>query len=215
MVKIAPSILAADFNNLEKEVVLISKTNCEYIHCDVMDGNFVPNISFGPDIIKKINKNTNKVIDVHLMIKNVLPNIKVYKDAGADIITFHYEAEKKHLEIIKKIRKLNVKVGLAIKPNTSLKFVKDYLKYIDIILIMTVEPGFGGQKFINNQLRIIGNIRNSIDKQNLNTLIEVDGGINKITGKKCVSVGADILVAGTYIFKDKNKKYNEKINSLR
>ena len=215
MVEIAPSILAADFNNLSREVKSLNKTNCELIHCDVMDGNFVPNISFGPDIIKNIKKNTKKIIDVHLMINNVSDNLSSFKKAGADIITFHYEAEKNVLNIIKKINNLNTKVGLAIKPRTNIKVILNLIKYLDIILVMTVEPGFGGQKFMNNQLNKIEAIRNYIDSNNLKTKIEVDGGINYKTGRKCKEAGADILVAGTYIFNDKLKKYREKINSLR
>jgi len=149
------------------------------------------------------------------MINNVSDNLSSFKKAGADIITFHYEAEKNVLNIIKKINNLNTKVGLAIKPRTNIKVILNLIKYLDIILVMTVEPGFGGQKFMNNQLNKIEAIRNYIDSNNLKTKIEVDGGINYKTGRKCKEAGADILVAGTYIFNDKLKKYREKINSLR
>ena len=215
MVKIAPSILAADFGKLEEEINLINNTKCEYIHCDIMDGHFVPNISFGPDIVKRINQLTNKILDVHLMINPVMPYIEKFKEAGADIITFHIEADDNPKKVIEKIKSLNMKAGLAIKPSSSLDQIFHLLEYIDLFLVMTVDPGFGGQKFIESEIEKIKKIKKIINEKNLNTDIEVDGGINNITGKKCILAGADILVAGSYIFNSSEEEYEEKINSLR
>ena len=215
MIKIAPSVLAADFNNLEEEIKIINQTNCDYIHCDIMDGHFVPNISFGQDIVKNINKISTKKLDVHLMIENVSSYINSFINSGANIITFHIEAEKEPLRIIEKIKKLNTKVGIALKPNTDIKHIFNFLEVVDLILVMTVEPGFGGQKFLESQLTKIRNIRELVEKKSLNLDIQVDGGINQITAKKCINAGANFLVAGSYIFKDLKTAYKDKIHSLR
>ena len=215
MVKIAPSILAANFNYLSEEVELIDKAGCDYIHCDIMDGHFVQNISFGPDVVKNIKSVTKKIIDVHLMIDPVMPYIEKFAASGADIITFHVEADKDPLNIIKKIKEFNIKAGIAIKPNTPTSSIEKILKYTDLILIMTVEPGFSGQKFLNSQLPKIKEIKKLIDKMSLKIDIEVDGGINNITGRSCIKEGANILVAGSYIFEESKDYYKDKIDSLR
>tara|TARA_Y100000590_G_scaffold109785_3_gene125164 strand:- start:163 stop:813 length:651 start_codon:yes stop_codon:yes gene_type:complete len=214
-IKIAPSVLAADFNHLMDEVNLVDKAGCDYIHCDIMDGHFVPNISFGPDIVKKIRSTTNKILDVHLMINPVLPYIKKFVEAGADIISFHIEADNNPLKIINEIKNQNLKVGIAIKPNTPLSAINEIIKDIDLILIMTVEPGFGGQKFISSQLQKINEAKNLIKNNNLNIDIQVDGGINKETAKSCVENGANVLVAGSYIFNAPKSEYSKKIKTLR
>ena len=215
MIKVAPSILACDFNNLEKEIKLINETNCEYIHCDIMDGHFVPNISFGPDILKKIKSVSNKELDVHLMIENVENFFHKFINSGANSITFHIEALKNPLNTIKEIKKLNTKVGLAIKPNTNLEKIINFIEYIDLVLIMTVEPGFGGQKFIYSQINKIKELKNEMIKRSINIDIQVDGGINRKTAKECINAGANILVAGSYIFNDSEQNYINKIDSLR
>ena len=215
MIKVAPSILSADFGNLEEEIYKIDNAGCDYIHCDVMDGHFVPNISFGPEIIKRIRKYTKKTLDVHLMIKPVFQYIEVFSKAGSDILTFHIEAEENPFDTIRKIKELNMKVGIAIKPSTSVTTIEKFIDNVDLVLIMTVEPGFGGQKFIQSQISKIEEIKKIISKMSLKTEIEVDGGINDLTGKDCVNAGANVLVAGSYIFNEKNDKYKEKINSLK
>ena len=215
MIKIAPSILAANFSCLEEEIKLIDKAGCDYIHCDIMDGHFVPNISFGPDIVKNIKSFTKKIIDVHLMINPVLKYIEKFAVAGADIITFHIEADKDPLSIINKIKEFNIKAGIAIKPGTPASSIEKILKYIDLVLIMTVEPGFGGQKFLNSQLKKIQEIKKLVNKMSLKIDIEVDGGINNETGKNCIKEGANILVAGSYIFNESKNNYKYKIDSLR
>jgi len=215
MIKIAPSVLACDFNNLKKEITLINRTKCQYIHCDIMDGNFVPNISFGSDIVKSINKYSKKKLDVHLMIKNVDKYVNDFAKAGADIITFHIEAEKNPIKIIKKIKRKGIKCGIAIKPKTRLNSISKILRLVDLVLIMTVEPGFGGQKFLYSQLKKISELKKIIEDKSLDIDIEVDGGINSNTAKKCVKAGANVLVAGSYIFKHPKNKYNERIEKLR
>ncbi len=215
MIKIAPSILAADFGNLEEEIKLVDQAGCDYIHCDIMDGHFVPNISFGPEIVRTIRSITKKDLDVHLMIDKVSQYINDFVKAGSNIISFHIEAEKEPLNIINKIKSLNNKVGLAIKPNTPLSSLENLIDHVDMIVIMTVEPGFGGQKFMRNQINKIVEIKNLIKKKSLNIDIEVDGGINNETGKLCIEAGANILVAGNYIFKETNDKYKDLINSLK
>ena len=180
-----------------------------------MDGHFVPNISFGPDILKKIKSVSNKELDVHLMIENVENFFHKFINSGANSITFHIEALKNPLNTIKEIKKLNTKVGLAIKPNTNLEKIINFIEYIDLVLIMTVEPGFGGQKFIYSQINKIKELKNEMIKRSINIDIQVDGGINRKTAKECINAGANILVAGSYIFNDSEQNYINKIDSLR
>ena len=210
-VKIAPSILSADFSKLGKEISDLDKTNCDYIHIDVMDGHFVPNLTIGPDVIKSIRHLTKKTFDVHLMIDPAKKYIPEFVNAGSDIITIHQEISENAMDTISLIKKLKKKVGISIKPNTSEKFLEKYLDHIDLILVMTVEPGFGGQSFMHNQLQKISSIKKMIGSRKIE--LEVDGGINLDTGREAINAGANVLVSGSTIFN--SKKYNNIIEDLR
>ena len=208
---ISPSILSADFANLEKEIKKLEECGADWIHIDVMDGHFVPNLTIGAPVVKSIRRITTLPLDVHLMIENPQKYIKDFISAGADIITIHYEAAKEKIsEIIDEIKSHNIKAGLSIKPKTSFREILPYVNKIDLILIMTVEPGFGGQKFMEECALKIKEIRKETD---YDAIIEVDGGINNQTGKYCIDLGADALVAGNYIYKSVDMK--EAIASLR
>ena len=214
-IKIAPSLLASDFSSLGSELVNICKAKADYIHFDIMDGHFVPNLTFGPNIVKSLRKYTKKTFDVHLMVEPVDKFIKPFSQAGADIITFHPENVDNVNKTIKLIRSFKKKVGLSINPNISEKTVYPFLKKINLILVMSVYPGFGGQKFIKSQITKIKKIRKKIEKDNLNIDLEVDGGINAKNAKEIINAGANILVAGTACF-DRGKKYYKKnIDALR
>ena len=199
-VKISPSILGGSFSNIERIILDLNQSKAEYIHFDVMDGDFVPNLTFGPKFISNVRKFSNKVFDVHLMINRVERFLDDYIRAGSDIITFHIEINEGIENIIKKIKAQGIKCGLAIKPKTSWSEIQPYLKHIDQVIIMTVEPGFGGQEFMNDQVDKIKNISNYIKLNNLRVGIEIDGGINFETGQTCVEAGANILVAGSFLF---------------
>ncbi len=203
-IKISPSILGGSFSNIEKIILDLNQSKAEYIHFDVMDGDFVPNLTFGPKFISNVRKFSNKVFDVHLMINRVEKFLDDYIRAGSDIITFHIEINEDIENIIKKIKAKGIKCGLAIKPKTSWSEIQPYLKHIDQVIIMTVEPGFGGQEFMNDQVDKIKNISNYIKLNNLRVGIEIDGGINFETGKTCVEAGANILVAGSFLFNQGN-----------
>ena len=205
---VAPSLLAADFSKLREEIQEVESYGAEYLHLDVMDGNFVPNISFGAPVISSIRKHSNLVFDVHLMVENPDRFIKDMVDAGADVITIHAEATKHLNRTIQLIKSYGKKVGIALNPSTPLDVIKYDLKDIDMVLIMTVNPGFGGQAFIERMLQKIRDLR-SIDP---NIDIQVDGGINNKTSKLVKEAGANILVAGSYLFKG---DYKQKIESLR
>ena len=199
-IKISPSILGGSFSNIEKIILDLNQSKAEYIHFDVMDGDFVPNLTFGPKFISNVRKFSNKVFDVHLMINRVEKFLDDYIRAGSDIITFHIEINEDIENIIKKIKAKGIKCGLAIKPKTSWSKIQPYLQHIDQVIIMTVEPGFGGQEFMNDQVNKIKNISNYIKLNNLRVGIEIDGGINFETGQTCVEAGANILVAGSFLF---------------
>ena len=205
---VAPSLLGADFSKLREEIQEVESYGAEYLHLDVMDGNFVPNISFGAPVISSIRKHSNLVFDVHLMVENPDRFIKDMVDAGADVITIHTEATKHLNRTIQLIKSYGKKVGVALNPSTPLDVIKYDLKDIDMVLIMTVNPGFGGQAFIEGMLQKIRDLR-SIDP---NIDIQVDGGINNKTSKLVKEAGANILVAGSYLFKG---DYKQKIESLR
>lgn len=213
---IAPSLLSADKNNIAAEIKKMESLGAEYIHWDIMDGVFVPNVNFSTAIVKKYAKTHNMINDVHIMVADPMKQLPEYLKAGADIVTFHWEAvecpdcvEK----LAEKCHEVGKKVGLSIKPKTNVKEIEKLIGLVDLVLVMSVEPGKGGQKFMPNALGKIKKIRKIIDKHNYDCLIEVDGGINAETGKKCRKAGADILVAGSYLFG--HEDVEERIASLR
>ena len=215
MVKIAPSILAADLLDIKNEVINVDDAGAEFIHIDVMDGHFVPNLSFGYNMVKTLRPITNKILDVHLMISPVEPFIKEFINAGSDIISFHPEADKNTKEIISTIKKSNCKVGIAVHPNIKIEEIKEFLNDVDLVIIMTVIPGFGGQKFLEDQVQKISALKEIRKNINANYEIEIDGGINYQTSKICIDKGADILVAGSYVYGAPKEEYRDKINSIR
>ena len=208
---VAPSILSSDFANLENEIKKLEQNGADWVHVDVMDGHFVPNITIGAPVVKAIRNVTKMPLDVHLMIENPEKYIKDFALAGSDLITFHYEATKeKTVEVINLIKSFaNIKVGISIKPNTMVSEVAEFIPLVDMVLIMTVEPGFGGQKFKKDCADKIKEVR----KISSSVIIEVDGGINKETSKYCTDLGANALVAGNYVFSAENIK--DAIASLR
>lgn len=208
---ISPSILSADFANLERDIKKV-ENYVPWIHIDVMDGHFVPNISIGVPVVKSIRKATNLFLDTHLMIENPIKYVEPFVKAGSDLITFHFEATKdKTLETIEKIRSFNKKVGISIKPKTNVEEIIDYIPFVDLVLVMTVEPGFGGQKFMEESAKKIAEIKKY--SKNPDLIIQVDGGINDITGKYCRELGANSLVAGSYIYNSSD--IVKAINSLK
>lgn len=213
MIKIAPSLLSANFAKLGEEVVNITKANADYIHLDVMDGSFVPNITFGSDVIKSIRPYSNLPFDVHLMINNPDQHIKNFANAGADIITVHAEASIHLDRTLSLIKSFNKKAGVSIVPSTSEDVLDYIIDKVDLILVMTVNPGFGGQQFLNSQLQKIYNIRNKILHSQRNIDLEVDGGINLNTYQNVIKAGANVLVSGSYIFA--NTDYSQAIASLK
>lgn len=203
---IAPSILAADFANLQKEVEMLNESEADFIHVDIMDGIFVPNISFGIPVTEAIQKHAKKPLDVHLMIENPDNYLAAFRKAGAEIISVHYEACPHLHRTIQGIKELGAKAGVAINPHTSVSLLVDVIQEIDLICMMSVNPGFGGQKFISNTYEKVRELKKLILSKNAKALIEIDGGVNKSNAPKLFEAGADVLVAGSFVFGSSNPK---------
>ncbi len=214
-IQISPSILSADFSQLGNEIKRLEEGGADLIHVDVMDGHFVPNLTIGPPVIEALKKNCSIKFDVHLMISPVHKYIKAYSDAGADIITIHPEATDDLPSSIQKIKDLGKQVGLSLNPETKINVIKDYLNEIDLVLIMSVNPGFGGQKFMPEVLDKIRELKSIQKKQNIDFDIEIDGGINFENSKIAIEAGANILVSGTTIFKSNNGDIKKNIELLK
>lgn len=215
MVEISPSLLSANFSNLQKDLDELKRSKVKYIHLDIMDGEFVPNISFGFPIIKSIRKSNDFIFDTHLMIKEPIRYIEEFKKSGSDIIVVHYEACSNLDETIDAIKACGLKAGLSFKPKTNLDEVIKYLDKIDLCLIMSVEPGFGGQSFMEESIEKIKRIRKYIDDNNLSCLIEVDGGIKTYNLRKVIDAGVDLVVSGSDIFSNKDNTIYEQVNKYR
>lgn len=201
---VSPSVLSADFANLERDTKMLNESKAEWIHIDIMDGQFVPNISFGLPVLKAISKHATKVIDVHLMIATPDDYLENFKDAGADILTVHYEACPHLHRTIQRIKDLGMKAGVALNPHTPVHLLTDIIQDLDLVLIMSVNPGFGGQKFIPHAIEKVKELKALITEKKSSALIEIDGGVNLDTGKLLVDAGADALVAGSFVFGSDN-----------
>ena len=206
MLELSPSLLSADFTDLKSEIEVLDKNGVKYLHLDVMDGMFVPNISFGPMIIKQLRPLTNMVFDVHLMIEEPDRYVQNFKDAGADILTVHYEACKHLHRTISYIKSLGMKAGVSLNPATNIDVLDYVLEDLDLVLIMSVNPGFGGQSFIPSAIDKIKNLKEKIIKRNLNVIVEVDGGVKTTNVKDVIEAGADLIVSGSDVFADKENR---------
>ena len=218
MLELSPSLLSADFTNLKSDIEILDKSGVKYLHLDVMDGMFVPNISFGPMIIKQLRPLTNMVFDVHLMIEDPDRYVQSFKDAGADILTVHYEACKHLHRTISYIKSLGMKAGVSLNPATNIDVLDYVLEDLDLVLVMSVNPGFGGQSFIPSALDKIKNLKEKIKERNLNVKVEVDGGVKTTNVKDVVEAGADLIVSGSDVFADKEnriKAYNDIFNNYK
>ncbi len=213
MVLVAPSILSADFSKLGEEIKAVEHAGADWIHIDVMDGHFVPNITIGPVVVSKIRKISDIFFDVHLMIENPGKYVEQFAKAGADLITIHAEACDDILSTINKVKDLGCKVGVSINPETSLDVIKEIIQNVDLVLIMSVHPGFGGQSFIEDVLPKIKKTRDIISKMDKEIYLEVDGGINDKTAKTAIEYGANVLVAGNFVFT--NSSYRDAVKSLK
>jgi len=213
---IAPSILSANFYNLEKDIAMLNASDAQWIHFDVMDGHFVPNLSFGPMILEVFKKHSSKFLDVHIMVNNPKFFTDLFVKAGADQIVFHYEAcqdDQEVTELIEYIQSLNVKVGISIKPKTPVSVIEKFLKDLDLVLIMSVEPGFGGQSFMADMLDKTRYLKDLKENNDYKYIIQIDGGINDVTGKQAVEAGCECLVAGSYLFKQED--FNQAVLGLK
>ena len=203
---IAPSLLSADFLNLEREVRLINESRAEWLHLDIMDGRFVPNLSFGLPVVEAVHRVSDKLLDVHLMIEEPEKYITAFGKAGADLLSLHFEATRHLHRAMQQIRDLGMKAGVVLNPATPVELLTDILPYLDFVLLMSVNPGFGGQKFIPQILKKTARLRTMIEEGGYDVLIEVDGGVNAVTGPELFAVGADALVAGSYVFGSEDPK---------